>query len=324
MEVLFALACLALGMIAAKRKRWLWVRLCLVSVLLCFIPVILRRHTIVVDRGLEAYLFMALFLHLLGGVIELYTRYNWDFLTHVISGVGVAAAFLVIITTFDRYTETINLSPLATALVVVMFTVASGVLWEIGEFTSDTLWGTHEQQGLYDIITDIANDLAGSAITAVFAALYVKDPGKLISLDYNAIRRFYPQLGYMHNLIFICIIIFLLYFAIKKEWVPLFLSLALAVMSALSGLLKVPLLVTSTLFAILLIRFIAGILSLDMRLYATVFSVCGLVTAYVMSATYVTDPWFFAALVPVAALFFSSICEILGTSQKGGYRTKGS
>jgi len=92
----------------------------------------------------------------------------------MISGIGAAAAFLAIISTFDKYTETINLTPWAMAFVVVLFTEASGVLWEIGEFASDTLFGTHEQQGLYDIISDLANDLIGAIITAIFAVLYIK------------------------------------------------------------------------------------------------------------------------------------------------------
>jgi len=61
MELLFALIFLVLGIIAINRKRW--VRICFTSVLICFIPAILRRYSIVVDAGLELYLFIALFLH---------------------------------------------------------------------------------------------------------------------------------------------------------------------------------------------------------------------------------------------------------------------
>jgi hypothetical protein len=231
-------------------------------------------------------------------------------LTHIISGVGAAAAFLVIIATFDRYTDTINLSSPALALVVVMFAMTSGVLWEIGEFASDSLWGTHEQQGLYDIITDLTNDLIGSVITAIFAALYVKSPDSLISLDYNAIRRFYPRLGFMHNLIFACVILFLLYFIARRDWISLSLSSALLALSVISNLIKVPLLLANSLFALLLIRFVAGLLSLDMGFYPMVFSVCGLIASYALSARYITNPWFFTALVPVSSLFLSSVYEI--------------
>jgi len=171
---------------------------------------------------------------------------------------GAAAAFLVTIATIDRYTETINLLPWTTALVIVMFTMASGVLWEIGEFASDTLFGTTEQQGLYDIISDLANDLAGSMISAVFAWLYIKEPERLVSLDYDAIRRFYPQLGYMHYFVLVGIAVFLIYFFIRKEWSFLALSVILLVISAISSVIRIPLLIEMALFTSLLILFVDG------------------------------------------------------------------
>ncbi len=314
MEVLFALIFLVLGLIAVNRKRW--VRLCFTSVLLCFIPAILRRYSIVVDAGLELYLFIALCLHLIGGVFELYNRYNWDFLTHMISGIGAAAAFLAIISTFDKYTETINLTTWAMAFVVVLFTEASGVLWEMGEFASDTLFGTHEQQGLQDIITDLANDLIGAIITAIFAVLYIKSPDRFVSLEYNAIRRFYPQLGFMHTLTFVGALIFFMYFIIKKELIPLFFSSLLVALSAASPYVRIPVLVMSALFAVLLIEFIAELFSLDVGTYHIAFAVCGIIAAHTIFAPYITNPWFFIALIPVSALSFSALYEILRYSSK--------
>ena len=310
MELLFALIYLALGIVSAKRKRWLWVRLCFVSTLLSFIPLLLERHTIIVDGGLELFLFIALLLHLIGGVFELYKKYNWDFLTHLISGMGAAAAFLVTIATIDRYTETINLPPWATASVIVIFTMASGVLWEIGEFASDALLGTTEQQGIYDIISDLANDLAGSLITAVFAGLYIRDPERLVSLDYNAIRRFYPQLGFMHYFVLIGIAAFFVYFLIRKAWVSLSFSSLLLTLSILSSFIRIPLWIEIALFAALLILFVDGLLSVDIKSYPTIFAVAGLAITHLIYAPFVTNPWFFTALVPVAALSLSSVFEI--------------
>lgn len=309
MEVLFALIFLVLGLIAVNRKRW--VRICFASMLLCFIPAILRRYSIVVDAGLELYLFIALLLHLIGGVFRLYERYNWDFLTHIISGIGAAAAFLAIISTFDKYTETINLTPWAMALVVVLFTEASGVLWEIGEFASDALFGTHEQQGLHDIISDLANDLAGAIITALFAILYIKSPDGFVSLDYNAIRKFYPQLGFMHALTFIGALIFFIYFLIKKEPIPLFFSSLLIAFSAASRYMRIPVLVMGALFAVLLIEFIAELFSFDIGIYHIAFAISGLIVAHTIFVHYITNPWFFIALIPVSALSLSALYEIL-------------
>jgi hypothetical protein len=311
MELLFALIYLALAIVSACRKRWLWVRLCLVSTFLSFIPLVLERHTIIVDKGLELFLFVALLLHLIGGVFGLYKRYNWDFLTHLISGMGAAAAFLVTIATIDRYTETINLPSWATASVIVMFTMASGVLWEIGEFVSDTLFGTTEQQGLYDIISDLANDLAGSVITAVFAWLYIREPDRLVSLDYNAIRRLYPQLGYMRYLVLVGIAVFLIYFLIRKEWSLMALSVILLTISAFSSVIKIPLLIEMVLFASLLILFVEGLFSIDAGLYQIIFAVGGLAAARIIYLPFVTNPWFFTALTPVSSLFLSSIFEML-------------
>jgi len=310
MEPLFALVYLALGIIAVKRKRWLWVRLCLVSVLMTFIPSILELWTIRVDSGLTSFLFTALFLHLVGGVLELYTKYNWDFLTHLISGTGAAAAFLVIIATIDAHTETINLSPGAMALVIVMFTMTTGVLWEIGEFTSDTLFGTTEQNGLYDIISDLSNDLLGSLIAALFATLYIKEPNRLVSLDANAITRFYPQMGFMHYFALIGMAIFFLYFLVKRDWVSLSLSALLLALALISSFIRIPLWVEIALFASLLIRFTDGLLSADAHSYPIIFAACGIAVAYLLSSSYVTNPWFFTALIPVASLFLASLFEI--------------
>jgi len=254
-------------------------------------------------------LFIALFLHLIGGVFGLYKRCNWDFLTHMISGIGAAAAFLVIISTFDKYTETIDLAPWAMALVVVLFTEASGVLWEIGEFASDTLFGTQEQQGLHDIITDLVNDLIGAIITAIFAVLYIKSP--IVSLDYNAIRRFYPQLGFVHILTFVGALIFFIHSIIKKEPIPLLFSSLLIALSASSRYMKIPALVMSALFASLLIEFTAELFSLNMGTYPIAFAISGIIAAHTISVPYITNPWFFIALIPVSALSLSALYEIL-------------
>jgi len=128
---------------------------------------------------------------------------------------------------------------MGTASIIVMFTMAAGVLWETDEFTSDTMFGTTEQNGLYDIISDISNDLLGSLITALFAVLYIREPDRLVSLDANAITRIYPQLGFMHYSTLTGIAVFFIYFLVKKDWISLSLSSLLLALSLLSAFVRI-------------------------------------------------------------------------------------
>jgi len=68
----------------------------------------------------------------------------------------------------DRYTK-IELTNKSIIFFVVIFSLAIGALWEISEFTSDKILGTHSQMGLDDTMIDMLLNLAGGIVAGGIA-----------------------------------------------------------------------------------------------------------------------------------------------------------
>ncbi|HET7009720.1 MAG TPA: hypothetical protein VFI11_03000 [Anaerolineales bacterium] len=56
------------------------------------------------------------------------------------------------------------------AVLVLVLTLGAALLWELGEFLSDRLYGTHEQLGLEDTITDVLVGLLGGGVMLALVA----------------------------------------------------------------------------------------------------------------------------------------------------------
>lgn len=125
----------------------------------------------------------------LGDVFDFYKKIPvWDSILHAFSGVILAYAGFVLIDYFVKR-ESINISMghMFICTSVVLFSLALGAVWEIGEYLTDDIFGTNTQQymestqgtlygkkdipleghdALADTMKDLMLDLAGAATIA--------------------------------------------------------------------------------------------------------------------------------------------------------------
>lgn len=126
----------------------------------------------------------------LGDVFDFYKKIPvWDSILHVFSGIILAYVGFVLIDYFVKR-DSINLSMghMYICVSVVLFSLALGAIWEIGEYLVDDIFGTNNQQymkstrgtlygkedepllgheALNDTMKDLMLDLAGASIVGV-------------------------------------------------------------------------------------------------------------------------------------------------------------
>lgn len=138
---------------------------------LCLIPTLYSRWT-KVRIPLNACLIYHLFVFLaqfLGTYLGAYGYFEWwDVMLHLVSGILVGYAGLVLVVTLDQE-QILFTKPYATLLALIIFTitVAGAGCWEIIEFVGDTFFGTNAQLGsLQDTMEDI---ICGTIVGAGFS-----------------------------------------------------------------------------------------------------------------------------------------------------------
>lgn len=154
-----------------------------IAVILTFLPMILERnYHITLPWILEVLIVFALLLHIGGGVLSMYyTIPLYDKFAHFVSSFLVAFISFAAIYILDEYWDGLHMDRRAMAFVVIVSTMAFGVVWEFIEWSSDLVFGTHEQWGLADTMTDLLVDTIGGVFMAFFGASFMKS-GKWISL----------------------------------------------------------------------------------------------------------------------------------------------
>ncbi|MBI5561271.1 MAG: hypothetical protein HY894_00220 [Deltaproteobacteria bacterium] len=134
-----------------------------------------RNYRITLPFELDLLITLSLFLHtFLGEGLEFYTRIkHWDKALHLYGGSVVAILGFIIVYTL-HYTRKVRLSIPLIGFFTVIFALAVGALWEIGEFTVDNLFARHTQDDLADTMLDLIDDLIGGMLAAGLGMLYVK------------------------------------------------------------------------------------------------------------------------------------------------------
>lgn len=117
----------------------------------------------------------------------------WDTMLHTLSGVFIGyIGFLVIIFFNDSKKIPLNMSPLFIALFAFTFAITAGAIWEIYEFSVDTLFGMNTQHsidtGVLDTMKDIITDTAGALFASISGYLALKENRK--NLIYRLIVKF--------------------------------------------------------------------------------------------------------------------------------------
>lgn len=153
-----------------------WVFGCSLGVILSFIPTILKNnYQIHLPLILDILITLALFLHIGGILLKAYLIIPYyDTLTHFISSFIIAFLAFITIYILDEYWDGLTMDKYAIGFVVVVLTVAFGVIWEIAEWSSDMLIGTYEQWGYDDTIKDLFVDMIAGITLAILGILLIR------------------------------------------------------------------------------------------------------------------------------------------------------
>lgn len=137
-----------------------------------------RRYNINLPPEFEIIAVLFLYASLfLGEFGDFYNRYWWwDSVLHTGSGflLGVVA-FILVFTLNQSPRAHLDLSPFFQALFAFSFAVAAGAVWEIFEFTMDSLFGMNMQKsGLVDTMFDLIVDTIGALVVSIMGYAYLK------------------------------------------------------------------------------------------------------------------------------------------------------
>jgi hypothetical protein len=139
------------------------------------LPGILERdYRLSLDPWLTLWITVAVFLHAVG-MLGLYEEvWWWDHLTHLLSATLVAGVGYATARAFDEHSDAVYFPPRFMFVYVLLFTLASGVLWEVLEFVarmsarSVGMKPVLIQYGLDDTVVDLIFDAAGAVLVALF------------------------------------------------------------------------------------------------------------------------------------------------------------
>lgn len=165
-----------------------FILLCLTLIL--FPRYITRNKVKHVPIEIEILLFLMVVLqYILGGIHEFYTRIPYyDKLVHFMLPMFTGIiGFLVVYTMFA--TGRLKASLLSMVLIIALFSLAVGAIWEIVEYLSDVLiypyvdsWhhfqGNAQQTANTDTMTDLIDDFLGGIFGAVLGVVFIHRNGK--------------------------------------------------------------------------------------------------------------------------------------------------
>ncbi len=153
----------------------------LVAVGLSLIPTLVRREVhIVVPWEVTFLIALTLFLHIGGYSYHWYLdHYPWyDKVTHLIASVTIALLGFLAVLIMMRVSNGLQFERWHIFFFIVIFTLAFGAIWEIWEFTLDTLAAPYLTKPLQhsntDTMIDLITDLGGAMIVAVLGTFYLK------------------------------------------------------------------------------------------------------------------------------------------------------
>ncbi|MDY6932582.1 MAG: hypothetical protein SVJ22_11795, partial [Halobacteriota archaeon] len=149
---------------------------CVLTIIVSFIPTVLERDfKITLPWSLDLLMASALLLHVGGNTLKAYYLIpGYDTITHFVSSIFISFLAFVVIFILDKYWDGLLMDTYALAFVVVIFTMAMGVVWELFEWGIDLLFGIELQWGLQDTMKDLLVDTVAGIIMAVFGVYLVK------------------------------------------------------------------------------------------------------------------------------------------------------
>lgn len=173
------------ALIAIYERQWLNAVIVAAIFGLCALPGVLsRRMKVYIPPEFELltilFIFASLFLGEIGGYYERF--WWWDVMLHTASGLllGILGFLLVYVLNSQPHVR-LHMTPGFVAFFAFVFAVAVGAIWEIFEFTMDSLFGMNMQKpmlgdesGLTDTMFDLIVDTLGALIISLIGYAYMK------------------------------------------------------------------------------------------------------------------------------------------------------
>lgn len=165
--------------ISIKTQNWLNLFIAISTLVLTYLPyMITRKNGIKLPASFQivilSFIFAAQFL---GELRNYYYKFWWwDIMLHTFSGVilGMVGFLLIYILNREEKIELI-MSPFFLALFSFTFALCMGALWEIFEFSMDSIFGLNMQKsGLVDTMWDLIVDSIGALVTSINGYFYQK------------------------------------------------------------------------------------------------------------------------------------------------------
>jgi hypothetical protein len=153
-----------------------WAFTAFFSVLLMPVPALLAAKDVIkLPWPIVVSIGLALVLHNLGLVTYWYdTSFWWDKLTHLMSGVVIAALVAIELILLDQLTESIYIPPIWYLFLVLIAILTLEAVWEMLEFMVDMLLQLQMQHSLVDTANDVITNLASGLIGGVGVVYYLK------------------------------------------------------------------------------------------------------------------------------------------------------
>jgi len=137
--------------------------------------------------GLALWISGAAFLHAIGALGP-YTMFGWyDQVTHTLSATLVAGAGYAIVAAIEAEHDGVEIPDRLRGVFILLFVLAFGVLWEIGEFGTGLiaeLYGGQAvlaQYGASDIVLDLLFNAVGATIVALWGTGYFDGLSRLLA-----------------------------------------------------------------------------------------------------------------------------------------------
>ncbi|NQU49738.1 MAG: hypothetical protein HQ519_13890 [Planctomycetes bacterium] len=190
----FQLVLLLAAVAAAWNGLWASATFTTLIVVLTMAPFLLgKRLRVFIPPEFEllaiAFVFATLFL---GEVRSYYTRFWWwDIALHTSSGflLGILG-FLLVHVLNEKEELDVHMKPSFVAIFAFVFSIAVGAVWEIFEFTMDSVFGLQMQKpmfgdpsGLTDTMWDLIVDTVGALVIALLGYSYLRAAGNRSFLE---------------------------------------------------------------------------------------------------------------------------------------------
>lgn len=160
--------------------------------IIVFIPNILRKFKIKIPPEMELlYLIFIIFAQVLGSMMELYDLiFAYDKIVHFTSGILSAFIGIYLLTVYKKYNKK---SIVFNAIFIIFTSLAVAALWEIFEFSCDSIFGNDAQRVLSTGVKDTMGDIIMAFLASILVTilyLYEETNNKSI-----IVKRFIEKLS---------------------------------------------------------------------------------------------------------------------------------